>query len=391
MKQYAQVGFALGDKVNAGLQTKIINGAIFSPKDMTIDSLRSKMEAVGRAGGEVYFDPQYYVSLYANSPNARLGKLTELPYFTPARKGQLEVGKNIDEVLSNVLKIQASLPVSAFIAPNIYISKSFDSREAVIAKNFIRQARAQYNQLSNDKPLYVSLVICREALMDQREFEEFVNDITLLDEPPDGFYILIGSRFPDAREEIYNADVIANWMFLNYSFNLNGYRTINGYSDLLSPFLGAVGADVGATGWFSNLRAFSLDRFIPPGTGGRLPVIRYLSKLLLNRITCSEKEAFAAFVPSVINALTFDEEYNPEPERAREVLQSWEAIQSLNLEVSGLKEIGEKLTWCDNAIINAMNTYATISNHLSIERKSNGEHLESLQDGILKFRKLAEL
>jgi len=391
MKLYAQVGFALGDKVKAGIQAKTINGAIFSPKDMALDSLRTKMEEVENARGEVYFDPQYYVSLYASSPNARLGKLTELPYFTPSRKSHLEIGKNIDEVLSNVLKIQVSLPVSAFIAPNIYISKSFDSREAVIAKNFIRQARARYNKLSCDKPLYVSLAICREALMDQREFEEFINDITLLDEPPDGFYLMIGSRFPDIREDIYNADVIANWMFLNYSLDLNGYRLINGYSDILSPFLGAVGADAGATGWFFNLRTFSLDRFIPTNTGGRLPIIRYLSKLLLNRITCSEKEAFTAFIPGVLNELMFDDEYHPEPERAREVLQSWEAIQSLNTEMSGSNDINENLQRCDDAIITAMNAYAAISSRLSIERKSNDEHLESLQVGIRKFRDLAEL
>ena len=84
MKLYAQVGFSLGDKVKAGIQAKTIDGAIFSPKDMAIDSLRTKMEEVENTGGEVYFDPQYYVSLYASSPNARLGNLTELPYFTPS-------------------------------------------------------------------------------------------------------------------------------------------------------------------------------------------------------------------------------------------------------------------------------------------------------------------
>jgi hypothetical protein len=47
--------------------------------------------------------------------------------------------------------------VTAVIAPNIYISRSFDSREAVIAKNFIRQARGAYQVLGDRRPLLVTL------------------------------------------------------------------------------------------------------------------------------------------------------------------------------------------------------------------------------------------
>ena len=104
-----------------------------------------------------------------------------------------------------------------------------------------------------------------------------MNDVTLLNSPPDGFYLLVGARSIEARTDLYHADVIANWMLLNYSLKINGYQIINGYSDLISPFLGAVGGDIGCTGWWSNLRIFSMDRFAPEATGGRLPVQRYLS------------------------------------------------------------------------------------------------------------------
>jgi hypothetical protein len=74
-------------------------------------------------------------------------------------------------------------------------------------------------------------------------------------------------------------------MLINHTLTLNGFDTINGYSDILTPFLGAGGGGVGATGWWSNLRTFSLDRFNPPVGGGRQPIERYLSCALLNRIT----------------------------------------------------------------------------------------------------------
>ena len=52
---------------------------------------------------------------------------------------------------------------------------------------------------------------------------------------------------------------------------------INGYSAIISPFLVAVGGDVACTGWWSNLRTFSIDRFAPEGIGGRQPVQRWQS------------------------------------------------------------------------------------------------------------------
>jgi hypothetical protein len=154
----------------------------------------------------------------------------------------------------------------------------------------------------------------------------------MLDSPPDGFYLIIASRSAEAFSDIYHTDVVANWMMLNLSLSINGFQVINGYSDILTPFLGAAGGQAGATGWWSNLRMFSIERFFP-SVGGRLPIVRYLSKSLLNRITFSEKEAISPFVPSIINKLPHDSDYNPEPERSEEVLQSWEVLKSLNEEI----------------------------------------------------------
>ena len=56
---------------------------------------------------------------------------------------------------------------------------------------------------------------------------------TGLDDRPAGFYLLVAVNSVDARAEIYHADVIASWMFLNHVLRLNGYETMNGYSDIL--------------------------------------------------------------------------------------------------------------------------------------------------------------
>lgn len=392
MKLYAQIGYGLGEKVSQGLSEGSIDGAVFSPKDQQKDTMMRHISDLrtGNPEADILVDPQFYTSLLADSPAINTGKITDWNYFRAYRKGDLEIARTVDQVLDEFFAEVISLDVTHIISPNIYISQSFDSREAVIAKNFIRQARNAFGKTGDKRPLIPSLIICREALQDRREFEEFINDITMLDEPPDGFYIVIAGRSSDARSDIYHTDVLANWMLLNLSLSVNGFEIINGYSDIVTPFLGAVGGTAGATGWYSNLRMFSMDRFFPAG-GGRLPIIRYLSKLLLNRITFSEKDALSAIVPEILNRLQHDADYDPEPARADEVLQSWEALHSLNEDLID-KDMVTSLENCRQAVLLAEQAYSGIAaSGIPLDSKSNDNHVLPLLEAIDQFKQRAEL
>ncbi len=393
MKLYAQHGYGEGEKITQGLEKGVISGAVYGAKDITPDRLSERLGEISKiapAAGRL-FDPQYYVSLIGSDPNIRLGKLEEYPYFKVRRRSQLESNQLIADEIRKAVEFQISLPVTAIISPNILISRSLDSVEAVIAKNFIRQAKDIYREFSNKRPLYVTLAISREALINFTELEAFLNDVTLLNSPPDGFYLLVGARSIEARTDLYHADVIAAWMLLNYSLKINGYQLINGYSDLLSPFIGAVGADIGCTGWWSNLRMFSMDRFAPEATGGRQPVQRYLSVNLLNRITFYELDALRKMIPNVVNGLSMDAAYAGEPERSVEVLQSWEALNSLlsSLTVSG--EVFKNLGKCADAVELAEELYASIKVRYRLDPKSDDGHLEPLWEGMNLFKKRAEM
>lgn len=383
MKLFAQIGHGLGDKVLQGLSENIIDGAIFSPKDLQFSTMQNRISELRtlHPNAEVLIDPQFYLSLYAGSPQINLGKADEWSSFKVYRKSNLEMMETIDLVLKGYFNEISAMDVTGVIAPGIYISQSFDSREAVIAKNFIRRTRKVY---SGSLPLYASLIVCREALQDQREFEEFLNDITLLADPPDGFYLIIGSRSTEARSDIYHADVIANWMMLNQSLKVNDFKVINGYSDILTPFLGIAGGHAGSTGWWSNLRTFSMDRFFP-SVGGRLPIIRYLSKLLLNRITVSEKDAIKTFIPKIVNGLPHDTDYNPEPNRNAEVLQSWEALKSLCDEADSFKK-------CLESVDSARNAYAAWSEiGLPLDSKSDDSHIEPMLEGLRLYKERSQI
>lgn len=264
MKIYAQHGAQTGEKINLGLEQSLLDGVIYSPKDISLANLKQKIKYVDSNFDNVdqLLDPQYYAALI-KSDAARLGNLIKdyATYFSCAQRSHLERERSIERVLSSSIAFQRKLNLTGIIAPNILIPNSLNSIEAVIAKNFIRQTGSVAKKFKVKTPIYATLAIARDALMNIQEINEFLNDITMLDDPPDGYYIIVQSRSSDARSDIYNADVIAAWMLLNYSLSVNGFEVINGYSDLLTPLLCSVGA-AGSTGWWTNLRVFSLGRFM---------------------------------------------------------------------------------------------------------------------------------
>ena len=80
-----------------------------------------------------------------------------------------------------------------------------------------------------------------------------------------------------------------------------------------------------------------------------------------------------------------------EPQRNTEVIQSWEAVKSLNSSlVAG--DQAQSLENCRNAVTQAVALYETIQGlSIRLDSKSNAEHLQPLADSIRLFAKLAEL
>lgn len=396
MKIYAQQGFGEGDKVSLGFQNNFVDGVIYSPRHTKKDSLIAKLDESAKdyPAKERYFDPQFYAALYAGEEDWRMGYLEEdyAEYFKCQQKSVLERENNAIACIEKALRFQQTLKVTGIIAPNILISRSFDSREAVISKNFIRNAAEVYSKLKDKRPLFATLAVSYQALSDRAAFEEFLNEITALDTPPDGFYVLISTSGPDANEEFFNSNTIAGWMMLNYSLGLNGFKVINGYSDILAPLLLSVGGYGGATGWFANLRNFSLASFQPPG-GGRRPLVKYLSNALQSRITVPELDQLRNLVPQVLNKLSTDSYYpaansSTPQDSSQEVLQTWETIKAFTDRLASKNNIPDRLRDYSAAIQSARNVYAAISK-TPLQLQNGANHLQELEEAVYLFTKRA--
>jgi hypothetical protein len=399
MKLFAQHGYGPGDKIINGVKDSSIDGVIFSARYEKMEKIPGDAKDITSvsADAEILLDPEFYACFYAHQPDAKLGGLNEWPYFSTQRRSQLESSETVDKILADTFDTLVNLPLTSIIAPNIFIPRSFNFIEAVIAKNFIRKTQQLFEETGDKRNVFATLAIDRDTLIDQTEFEAFLNDITALDNPPDGFYIIVGGGITDyrtkiSRSELIHADVIAGWMMLNFTLSINGFKVINGFSDILTPFLGCAGGYAGATGWWSNLRMFSMSRYINTVSGGKLPTIRYLSNALLNRITHDERRAFVKLIPEINNGLPRDSDYEGgEPDRKAEVLQSWEAISHLNNE-NIVSDMDESLQSLENMLNRAEITYTNLTGYgLPVNREANREYMEALMESIQAFRKNAEI
>ena len=106
MKLYAQAGFGIGEKVASGLSEGLIGGAIFSPKDPQRATLERKISEMRDAypAADLFLDPQFYVSLFADLPTTNVGNLPDWHYFRSYRKGELELESTVEGILKEFYK-----------------------------------------------------------------------------------------------------------------------------------------------------------------------------------------------------------------------------------------------------------------------------------------------
>ena len=401
MKLYAQQGYGTGsgenDRIMAGLERGCIQGVIISPKDFSSERATALLAQIAAdfSNADRLFDPQWYASILAYDPDSRMGKLAsdEYSYFEARRRSQMESETQVRADLEACLGFQAQMPITAAIAPGIVIRQRFNSAEGVIAKNFIRNARVAWNAVGDERPLLATLAIDAEALQDRIALEEFLAEITVLDAAPDGYYMLVHQPTSGIAPELVDPRTLAGWMLVNHSLNVNGFQVINGYSDILTPFLAAAGGGAGATGWFNTQKVFSLDRFSPPSLGGRRPVYRYLSTRLLNSIRFDELQLLRERFPEILNGLDTDQFYDPDngsmPDgQLQEILQTWEAISSF-APPEQLPELSDCRKWIGAAT--TQYEEINLSPGMRLVGRSNGDHIESLSGGLHLFSELAEI
>jgi hypothetical protein len=400
MQILAQHGSKAGERITRGLADGLIDGVIYGAKDIAPSRLleRCGEHAANHPTSVRLFDPQYYACVLAGEPGVRLGSLNgdeAYPYFAARRRRDLEQESRVAADLEACLDYQQTLPITAFISPNIVVRRSLDSVEATIAKDFLRNAAGIHARLKNPRPLFATLAISTDALRDRIELQNFLQEITELENPPKGFYLLIEHSDHEIPPTLEETDVLSRWMLINRVLSLSGYEVVNGYSDVLAPYLAAAGATSIASGWFNTLKVFSLKKFAPSSGMARQPVPRYTSARLLKSIRHTELDVLRGAFPEVLNGDSTDSAYDEDegscPSPLGETLQNWESLRRLGqLVESG--NLDASLKAIAAALDQAEDTYARVgAEGLTLRERSNKEHLQLLREELVAFRELAEI
>lgn len=401
MKILAQHGAKTGERIERGLADELIDGVIYGAKDIAPAKLLEQCKETGTNHPTVQrlFDPQYYACIIASEPGARLGALAGVdayPYFGARRRRDLEQEQRVVADLHLCLSFQKTLAVTGFISPNIVVRRSLDSVEATIAKDFLRHAAEAHQRLQDPRPLWATLAISTDALRDRIELQNFLQEITEIENPPRGFYVLVEHPDQEILPTLEESHVLSRWMLINRVLTQSGYEVINGYADLLAPYFGAAGATAVASGWWSSLKVFSLKKFGPSIGMARQPVPRYASAALLKSIRYTELEMLRSSFPEVLNRDPTDSYYDA-TEGSRpaapmeEALQNWACLRKL-AEMVVPDNAEKSLTACEAALTRAEDIYARIgAQGFALRERSNKDHIQYIREELRAFRALAEI
>ena len=378
----AQHGYAKSDKIQQGIDDGSISGAIMSPRDEQPANLAAFLSALPE-NVERMADPQFYVGTI---PGARDGNLPRYTHYVPNLTPTSFSPGAVTRYVTNTFLWQSNLAVSAVLSPTVIVD-TLNNRWAQIAMTL---AQESFNQHNSEKPLLISLVIGEEALRDVSLVDAWLDELTRLE--VEGFYLVI-RRSPEEYRQQYDPELLSSLLRICYSLaEVNGYRVIVGYSDIVSLLLHAVGVTGTGAGWYATLRQFGLRRFLPV-SGGRQPRPRYTSRPLLNSIYVSELDAIYNIgqISDVLSDTSYDQRFsgftNPEnvnwPPRDA-ALHHWEALNDLVGAIS-CSPIGARLDLARSLIGQAAILYAQIGHHL-FRTETGPVHLQQWLSALDRFR-----
>ena len=393
MTVYAQAGHGKSDKIIRGMSDGSINGVIWSPKDESPPSMQMDIHNYKTefADSMMLFDPQFYTTVLVGTKARCLG---QYPYWRPLSRSYFSNAANRRISVQETLDYQLTLNVDRLLSPSIEID-SFGSADCNISLLLANESIRYHQELSNTNlalpPLLISLIISEACLSSPTNFNSFLDDISIM--PSAGFYLIV-HRVESQYRARFDPNALENLLYLVYVLaKMHSYEVICGYSDFVGTLLCAVGAKAIGTGWFSNLRQFTMDRFLPPSPGRRARQ-RYSSQPLMNSIFLYEMDAIhrRGQLNSIMSGTTYDVVFNTvaNPSNAPwamdvSTLHHWFVLQGLTtLAPSGT--VQDNLNICIGMISNAQAIYNNLRRMMSFNVYTGDHHLQQWATAISNFR-----
>lgn len=402
MSILAQCGYGRGGKIEQGLNDGVIHGVIMSPRDERKNRLEPAIHDWGGShpNALVMFDPQFYA---ASLNNPRDGHLSEFDYYNNnSGLGRTHFsGTRIQGYVRECLDYQHQTFGSnaAYLISPTTLFDSFRDSWSQIALNMAVESADYHLSLNSPQPLLISLVISETAFQTMDAVEEFLDALTEID--TQGFYIIIRRNSASLQNAMESAPFGRFMYFCHVLTTINEYNVIVGYSDWHSFLLKVAGVTHTATGWYQNLRQFSLARF-QPSPGGRRPRKRYSSAPLLScpLINPELQDIYLAnHLALVLSGSNYDAILQNDP-AAGEVnwtdeiscIAHWSSLNALSQRLSALSTQSARIREAERLMHNALTLYTQLgSQNVYFDPTTGSDHIREWQDSLQEFRALAGL
>ena len=400
MSTLAQCGFGRSNKIELGIDGGVIHGMIMSPRDEARGRLEGAVHQLRQTypSALILFDPQFYAATL-NDP--RDGHLNEYDYYknnsglSRTHFSMSQIRRYIEDSINYQFNSLGG-NLSYLISPTI-IFDDFRDSWSQIAINMAVESVAYRTALNGAPPLLISLVISETAFNSLEATQEFLDVLTELE--VDGFYIIV-RRNANSIQNAMEASSFARFMYFCYVLTeINEYAVIVGYSDWHSFLLESVGVNYTASGWYQNLRQFSLARF-QPAAGGRRPRKRYSSVPLLSSplITPELQDIFLArLLHNVLSGSSHDNilsQNGPaagEPAWSDEIacLEHWYSMNRLSELIAPQGTVSERLDEALRLIQSADGLYLQLSQvGVSFDTSTGPNHIDEWRNSVQEFRRM---
>jgi len=397
----AQCGYSAGAKVRKGLIDGVIRGAIASPKDESPERLEKFIPGLRQEfpSSLILFDPQFYA---ATLNNPRDGHLKEYNYYVNnngLRRTNFS-GTAMRRYVGSCLRYQQSAfgdNLSYVVSPTVLFNDFRDPWSQVSLNLASESVDYHGSELSEPQPLLVSFVVSETAFQNLDAMEEFLDALTELDCA--GFYLII-QRNANSPQHAMEAITFGRFLYYCYVLaEINRYEVIVGYSDLHSFLLRAVGVMHTASGWFQNLRQFSLARF-QQSTGGRRPRKRYSSTPMLScpLIQPELEDIFLeGLLPDVLSGSIHDDVIANGPADGEanwndeiSCLAHWYSLYESSQLVTTSPSPNQRILYANRLINNAELIYQQLLMHgIGFDSQTGPNHLKEWGQSIQEFCLLA--
>ena len=371
-------GAQCGDKLKAGLLEGAIEGCVLSPRYRRLTNLKETALSLAAdyPASVRMIDPCSY---YTTFPSAGLGYYPEYPFGLSGlnRRGLRDL--DISEYASQCLDFQAELDVSTLIGPGIPLETFEDFRSELSLRAFaaaseIQQSEARLRHL----PLLHSLSFRESALSSFQATSDYLDLLTQI--PGDGFYVTVSrdvemdSQWGDPTR----AGRLSNLLYLAYTLELNGFRVVYSYSDIVGLLVFAAGGADIVAGWFGTTRQLYCGAIGRSGGGGGQPRPLYASRPLLSWLLLTTDVAALQAVgmaDSVVDSVGYDDRVRAEGagtewRRRTETLHFWHVLTALVREIAASSSVEERVAYLGSLIGRAISTAATIDrSRVRIEKR----------------------